>query len=96
MLRALAVLYRDIARPWTAEEVSREVDLSRSVPPARPPRLATVGQDRGHPHHHLVVGIPYSTGSVLSALPPRAWESKPLGYKVLGLSRRALKNRVRE
>jgi len=86
MLRALTVLYRDIALPWTADALSREVGLSRSAPAARPPRLATVGQDRGHPHRHLVtVGIAYSTGSVLSALPPRAWESKSLGYKILGL-----------
>ena len=48
MLRALAVLYRDIARPWTADEVSREVDLSRSVPTARrvSPRLGKIAVTR--------------------------------------------------
>ena len=83
MLRALAVL---IARPWTADELSRE-GACRVLPrPTARRGLAAVGQDRGHPHRQLVtVGIAYSTGSVLAALPPRAWESKPLGYKVLGL-----------
>ena len=82
-LCALAGIHRDIVGPSTAGEFSRKVRLSRSALANRSPRLATVEQDRGHPHPYLVsVGIAYVFNRVWSLLKA---ESKPLGDKVLGL-----------